>query len=105
MLERTPHREEGWFASGHEGHLCGGLVEEHRRARDDDAATRRSQRRRPRVVDHVQERRDVPDVRGEPVGGARRLTTDPRAARRLLDLVPAVPTPVWGRDELHAGEM
>lgn len=26
-------------------------------------------------------------------------------AQRLLDLVPAVPTPVWGRDELGAGEM
>jgi hypothetical protein len=24
---------------------------------------------------------------------------------RLLDLVPFVPTPVWGRDELHTGEM
>ena len=26
-------------------------------------------------------------------------------ARRILDLVPSVPTPVWGRDELDAGEM
>jgi hypothetical protein len=26
-------------------------------------------------------------------------------AQRLLDLVPSVPTPVWGRDELDAGEM
>lgn len=26
-------------------------------------------------------------------------------AQRLLDLVPAVPTPVWGRNELSAGEM
>jgi hypothetical protein len=26
-------------------------------------------------------------------------------ARRLLDLVPAVPAPVWGRDELRTGEM
>lgn len=26
-------------------------------------------------------------------------------ARRLLDVVPSVPTPVWGRDELRAGEM
>jgi hypothetical protein len=26
-------------------------------------------------------------------------------SRRLLDLVPFVPTPVWGRDELRAGEM
>jgi hypothetical protein len=29
----------------------------------------------------------------------------PADAQRLLDLVPAVPTPVWGRDELSAGEM
>jgi hypothetical protein len=35
----------------------------------------------------------------------RRLTNDERVAARLLDLVPAVPTPVWGRDELRAGEM
>jgi hypothetical protein len=46
----------------------------------------------------------IPDL-GEAVGGARRLTGDPRVARRLLDLVAAVPTPVWGRDELKAGEM
>ncbi|MEY2431404.1 MAG: hypothetical protein QOC92_1129 [Acidimicrobiaceae bacterium] len=26
-------------------------------------------------------------------------------ARAVFDLVPLVPTPVWGRDELHAGEM
>jgi hypothetical protein len=46
----------------------------------------------------------IPDL-GEAVGGPHRLTTDPTVARRLLDLVPAVPTPVWGRDELKAGEM
>ena len=34
-----------------------------------------------------------------------RLTTDPHFARRLLGLVGSVPTPVWGRDELGAGEM
>ena len=31
--------------------------------------------------------------------------SDPRVARRLLGLVATVPTPVWGRDELEAGEM
>ena len=46
----------------------------------------------------------IPDL-GEAVGGPRRLTSDPRVARRLLDLAPAVPRPVWGRDELRAGEM
>jgi hypothetical protein len=42
---------------------------------------------------------------GEAVGGPRRLTSDPRVARRLVDLVAIVPSPVWGRDELKAGEM
>jgi hypothetical protein len=34
-----------------------------------------------------------------------RLSTELDCAQRLLDLVPLVPTPVWGRDELGAGEM
>jgi hypothetical protein len=46
----------------------------------------------------------IPDL-GEAVGGPHRLTGDPTVARRLLALVPTVPTPVWGRDELRAGEM
>jgi hypothetical protein len=46
----------------------------------------------------------IPDL-GDAVGGPRRLTGDPRFTRRLLDLVAAVPRPVWGRDELGAGEM
>ena len=46
----------------------------------------------------------IPDL-GEAVGGPRRLTSDPQRVRRLLELVPSVPTPVWGRDELKAGEM
>ncbi|MDX6689470.1 MAG: hypothetical protein QOF55_365 [Thermoleophilaceae bacterium] len=46
----------------------------------------------------------IPDL-GEAVGGPRTLTTDPRVARRLVDLVTTVPRPVWGRDELKAGEM
>ena len=46
----------------------------------------------------------IPDL-DEAVGGARRLSSDPRDARRLLDLVRTVPTPVWGRDELKTGEM
>ena len=41
----------------------------------------------------------------EAVGSPRRLTDDPDVAQRLLDLVPSVPTLVWGRDEVHAGEM
>jgi hypothetical protein len=46
----------------------------------------------------------IPDL-GDAVGAPRRLSTDPSGARRLVDLVPTVPTPVWGRDELRAGEM
>jgi hypothetical protein len=33
------------------------------------------------------------------------LGNDPTRAQRILELVPSVPTPVWGRDELDAGEM
>jgi hypothetical protein len=39
------------------------------------------------------------------VDSPRRLTDDEGLARRLLDLVPLVPTLVWGRDQLRAGEM
>jgi hypothetical protein len=46
----------------------------------------------------------IPDL-GEAVGGPLRITSNPRVARRLVDLVATVPTPVWGRDELEAGEM
>jgi hypothetical protein len=33
------------------------------------------------------------------------VTDDSFVAQRLLDLVPSVPMAVWGRDELHTGEM
>jgi len=46
----------------------------------------------------------IPDV-AEAVESPQRLSEDPDCARRLLELVPRTPTPVWGRDELHAGEM
>jgi hypothetical protein len=46
----------------------------------------------------------IPDL-GEAVGGPRRISSDPQVARRLLDVARTVPTPVWGRDELKAGEM
>ena len=39
------------------------------------------------------------------VGGPVRLSEDPVVVRRLLAALPEVPTPVWGRDELRAGEM
>jgi hypothetical protein len=46
----------------------------------------------------------IPDL-VEAVGEPCRLSSDPDAARRLVDLVPSVPRPVWGRDELGTGEM
>ena len=46
----------------------------------------------------------IPDI-AEAVDSPRRLSDDSERARRLLELVPEVPTPVWGRDELRAGEM
>lgn len=46
----------------------------------------------------------IPDL-AEAVDSPRRLSTDGAVAERLLALVPDVPTPVWGRDELRAGEM
>ena len=46
----------------------------------------------------------IPDLDAA-VGEPRRLTGDPGVARRVLDLVATVPTPVWGRDELRAGDM
>ena len=46
----------------------------------------------------------IPDV-NEAVEGPQRLTADPDLAQRVLDLAAHVPRPVWGRDELGAGEM
>jgi hypothetical protein len=46
----------------------------------------------------------IPDL-GAAVGAPHRLTSDPRIVRRLLDVVTTIPRPVWGRDELEAGEM
>jgi hypothetical protein len=41
----------------------------------------------------------------EAVESPQLLTDDRVVAERLLTLVPEVPTPVWGRDELGTGEM
>lgn len=46
----------------------------------------------------------IPDV-DDAVESPQRLTDDPDVAQRVLDLAPHVPTAVWGRDELAAGEM
>jgi hypothetical protein len=47
---------------------------------------------------------ELPDA-DRAVGGAVTVAADAARAARILDLVPSVPTPVWGRDELRAGEM
>ncbi|MGH3023964.1 MAG: hypothetical protein ACRDNI_09935 [Gaiellaceae bacterium] len=46
----------------------------------------------------------IPDV-DEAVESPQRVTDDPDLARRVLALAPHLPTAVWGRDELGAGEM
>lgn len=46
----------------------------------------------------------ISDV-AEAVESPKRVTEDAGRAQRILDLMPSVPTPVWGRDELRAGEM
>jgi hypothetical protein len=46
----------------------------------------------------------IPDI-DEAIDSPRRLSNDEDRARRVLDLVPQVPTPVWGRDELATGDM
>jgi len=46
----------------------------------------------------------IPDI-AEAVASPQRLSGDAECAQALLELVPLVPTPVWGRDELRAGEM
>lgn len=42
----------------------------------------------------------IPDV-AEAVDSPRPVSRDPDASQLVLDLVPQVPTPVWGRDELR----
>lgn len=46
----------------------------------------------------------IPDV-AEAVQSPVRLSDEEACARRVLEQVKQVPTPVWGRDELGAGEM
>jgi hypothetical protein len=46
----------------------------------------------------------IPDI-AEAVESPQRVSDDTDQARRLLELVPSMPTPVWGRDELDTGEM
>ena len=46
----------------------------------------------------------IPDIEFA-VGSPLRLTDEQERAQRVLDLVPQVPTLVWGRDELRTGDM
>ena len=46
----------------------------------------------------------IPDL-SYAVASPVRIADDPAVVQRVLELVPRVPTPVWGRDELHTGEM
>jgi hypothetical protein len=46
----------------------------------------------------------IPDI-AEAVESPRRLADDEDCARRVLEIVAQVPTPVWGRDELATGDM
>jgi hypothetical protein len=46
----------------------------------------------------------IPDA-GAMLSSPVRVCDDPARTQRILDLVPSVPTPVWGRDELGAGGM
>jgi hypothetical protein len=46
----------------------------------------------------------IPDL-SYAVASPVQIADDPVVVRRVLELLPLVPTPVWGRDELHTGEM
>jgi hypothetical protein len=46
----------------------------------------------------------IPDAT-QAISSPVRVTDDLTRARRILDLVSRVPTPVWGRDEFAAGDM
>ena len=46
----------------------------------------------------------IPDL-GSAVGSPVHLSSEADVVNQALALVPSVPTPVWGRDELGAGEM
>ena len=46
----------------------------------------------------------IPDI-NQAIGSPARVTADGDVARRILETLPSIPTPVWGRDELGVGEM
>jgi len=46
----------------------------------------------------------IPDI-DQAIGSPVRVTDDVEIAERILDLLPSIPIPVWGRDEFDTGEM
>jgi hypothetical protein len=46
----------------------------------------------------------IPDL-SYAVASPVQIADDPAVVQRVLELVSLVPTPVWGRDELHTGDM
>ncbi|MDQ1448546.1 MAG: hypothetical protein QOC79_1517, partial [Actinomycetota bacterium] len=46
----------------------------------------------------------IPDI-DQAIGSPVRLTDDVEVAEQILNLLPSIPTPVWGRDEFDTGEM
>ncbi len=46
----------------------------------------------------------IPDV-ASAIASPVRVSADLSVARQVLDVLPSIPTPVWGRDELGTGEM
>lgn len=46
----------------------------------------------------------IPDLAAA-VGSPVRLSTDATIATRIIEVLPTIPTPVWGRDEARTGEM
>jgi hypothetical protein len=47
---------------------------------------------------------EIPDLRAA-IGSPVRVSDSLPVARRVLEVLPSLPTPVWGRDEHHTGEM
>jgi hypothetical protein len=90
VIEQTP----AWSAGGERGVVTGGAV----------GARAAGRLRLFRYEVRCWRDGIIPDI-AEAVESPRRLSDDAGRARRLIDLVPYVPTPVWGRDELGAGEM
>lgn len=46
----------------------------------------------------------IPDL-GEAIDSPIHLSTDESVATRIIGVLPAIPTPVWGRDEAGVGDM